>query len=86
MITVVYHRDRNRVEVEGHAYSGEAGHDLVCASASILTHTLATLAKNMENAGTCRVDTSLPSLLPLMQYVQALTFSRRAIPKISLTR
>ena len=48
MITVVYHRDRNRVELEGHAYSGEAGHDLICASAS---HTLATLTKNMENAG-----------------------------------
>ena len=35
MITVVYHRDRNRVSVEGHAQSGEVGHDLVCASASI---------------------------------------------------
>ncbi len=51
MIKVVYHRDRNRVELEGHAYSGKAGHDLICASASILAHTLATLTKNMENAG-----------------------------------
>lgn len=57
MITVVYHRDRNRVEVEGHAHSGEVGHDLVCASASILAHTLATLAKNMENAGQVKYPT-----------------------------
>lgn len=57
MITVVYHRDRNRVEVEGHAHSGEVGHDLVCASASILAHALATLAKNMENAGQVKYPT-----------------------------
>lgn len=57
MITVVYHRDRNRVEVEGHAHSGEAGHDLICASASILAHTLAALAKNMENAGQVKYPT-----------------------------
>ncbi len=57
MITVVYHRDRNRVTVEGHAHSGEAGHDLVCASASILAHTLAALAKNMEAAGHVKYNT-----------------------------
>ena len=57
MITVVYHRDLNRVSVEGHAKSGEKGHDLVCASASILTYTLATLAKNIESAGQIRFPT-----------------------------
>ena len=57
MITVVYHRDRHRVSVEGHAYSGEKGHDLVCASASILAHTLATLVGNMEKAGQTRYPT-----------------------------
>lgn len=57
MITVVYHRDRNRVEVKGHANSGEMGHDLICASATILVHTLATLAKNMEIAGHIKYPT-----------------------------
>ena len=50
MIKVKYHRDLNRVEVEGHALSGEAGHDLVCASASILTYTLASFARNTQKA------------------------------------
>ena len=57
MITVVYHRDLNRVSVEGHAKSGEVGHDLVCASASILVYTLATLVRNMERAGQTKYPT-----------------------------
>lgn len=51
MIKVIYHRDRNRVSVTGHAQSGEAGHDLVCASASILVYTLASFVENMKDAG-----------------------------------
>ena len=50
MITVTYHRDHNKVEVTGHAHSGEAGHDLVCASASILVYTIASFAKNTYKA------------------------------------
>ena len=50
MIKVVYHRDLNRVTMEGHAKSGEVGHDLVCASASILIYTLASFVANMEEA------------------------------------
>ena len=50
MITITYHRDFNRVSIEGHALSGEVGHDLVCASASILTYTLAEFVKNMKEA------------------------------------
>ena len=50
MIKVVYNRDVNCVTVEGHARSGEAGHDLVCASASILIYTLASFAKNTQKA------------------------------------
>jgi uncharacterized protein YsxB (DUF464 family) len=50
MIKVVYHRDLNRVTVEGHAQSGEEGHDLVCASASILIYTLASFVENMKEA------------------------------------
>lgn len=51
MITVTYYRAKNRVTVEGHAYSGEKGHDLVCASASILVHTLAAFVANTAEAG-----------------------------------
>ena len=51
MITVIYHRDLNRVTVEGHAQSGEVGHDLVCASASILVYTLAAFVENMKSCG-----------------------------------
>ena len=50
MIKVVYHRDLNRVSIEGHAQSGEIGHDLVCASASTLTYTLAAFVENMKKA------------------------------------
>ena len=51
MINVIYHRDRSRVTMKGHARSGEVGHDLVCASASILAYTLASFVENMERAG-----------------------------------
>lgn len=57
MITVVYHRDLNRVTVEGHARSDEAGHDLVCASASILVYSLAAFVENMKAAGQTRYPT-----------------------------
>ena len=50
MIEVVYQRDENRVTVKGHAHSGEVGHDLVCASASILIYTLASFARNTSKA------------------------------------
>jgi uncharacterized protein YsxB (DUF464 family) len=50
MITVIYNRDINSVIVEGHARSGVAGHDLICASATILAHTLAAFAKNTQKA------------------------------------
>ena len=41
MIKVVYHRQYNRVTVDGHAGSAPEGHDLVCAAASALALTLA---------------------------------------------
>lgn len=50
MIKVIYERNINSVTVEGHAHSGEAGHDLVCASASILIYTLAAFARNTSKA------------------------------------
>jgi uncharacterized protein YsxB (DUF464 family) len=48
MIKVVYSRNSHRVTIEGHAGSGEVGHDLVCASASILAYTLASLMDSMD--------------------------------------
>lgn len=50
MIKVVYERNPMRLTVQGHAGSGEVGHDLVCASASILVYTLASFAKNTHKA------------------------------------
>lgn len=50
MIAVVYHRKYHRLTVEGHAYSGEHGHDLVCASATILAYTLGASVANMSAA------------------------------------
>lgn len=51
MIKITYHRDLNRATIEGHARSGEMGHDLVCASASVLAYTLAAFVENMKEAG-----------------------------------
>ena len=48
MIEVVYHRDYLRLTVKGHANSAEYGHDLVCASASILAHTIAAQVANLS--------------------------------------
>jgi len=41
MIKAVYDRKENKITVEGHAYSGEPGHDLICAAASVLIYTIA---------------------------------------------
>lgn len=56
MIKVVYHRELNRVTMEGHAKSGEVGHDLVCASASILIYTLASFVQNLKESGQARYN------------------------------
>ena len=54
MIKVTYDRKHYRVTVNGHANSGEAGHDLVCASASILAYTLSANIINAKAAGYLR--------------------------------
>lgn len=54
MIQVTYYRKYNRVTITGHANSAEPGHDLVCASASILAYTLAANVANMADAGQVR--------------------------------
>ena len=51
MIRVVYHREYHRLTIEGHAQSGEPGHDLVCASASILAYTLAASVNDLVANG-----------------------------------
>lgn len=50
MINAIYYRNYNRLTVEGHALSAEPGHDLVCASASMLVYTLAANVANMADA------------------------------------
>lgn len=47
MIEVVYNRRFHRVTVRDHARSGEEGHDLVCASASILLYTIGAAVTNL---------------------------------------
>ena len=57
MITVTYHRRYNRVDIEGHANSGDPGHDLVCAGVSALAYTLAANVGNLEARGMVRRPT-----------------------------
>ncbi len=55
MIKVTYSKDRDKREcflrVNGHAGQAEIGKDIVCASASILTYTVAKEIKDMELRG-----------------------------------
>ena len=48
MIHVIYHRQYNRVTIEGHAGAGPEGHDLVCSAVSVLALTLAGNITYME--------------------------------------
>lgn len=54
MICVNYHRRHYVLTVSGHAYSGAAGQDLVCAAASMLAQTLAANVQNLEADGCVR--------------------------------
>ena len=54
MIQATYYRSYNRLTVTGHAGSAEPGHDLVCASASMLAYTLAANVANMADNGQVR--------------------------------
>lgn len=49
MIEVYYNPDSYIVKVDGHAKSGEYGHDLVCAAVSILVHTLIANVQYIES-------------------------------------
>lgn len=52
MISATFLKDRERgvlsLTLSGHAGAAEAGHDIICASASILAYTVAQEVKNME--------------------------------------
>lgn len=54
MIQVIYHRQYNRVTVNGHAGSGPEGHDLVCSAASALALTLAGNVHHLQARGIVR--------------------------------
>ena len=54
MIQATYYRKYHRLTVTGHAGSAEKGHDLVCASASMLAYTLAANVANMADNGQVR--------------------------------
>ena len=48
MLKITYEREKTRVRLIGHAEFGETGHDLVCAAASMLTHTLAAFVRDIK--------------------------------------
>ena len=51
MISVVHDNSRCKLTLKGHAGHGAYGHDLVCASASILVYTLAAALENLQSEG-----------------------------------
>lgn len=51
MIRIYYARNRRVVTVQGHAETGEAGRDLLCAGVTALTRTLAANAARLEELG-----------------------------------
>lgn len=57
MINVIYNRKMNRVTIEGHANSGDPGHDLVCAGVSTLAYTLAANVGNLRDRSMVRKPT-----------------------------
>lgn len=54
MITVTYRPEYYALSIDGHAYSGEAGHDLVCSAASMLAQTLAANVQTLKLQGLAR--------------------------------
>ena len=54
MVEITYHRKYNRLTAQGHAYSGEEGHDLVCAAVSALMLTMAGNVGSLAKLGNAR--------------------------------
>lgn len=59
MIRVTYCRKDHCLTVSGHALSGEKGHDLVCAAASMLTYTLAAFIEKIKDTGRMATNTKI---------------------------
>lgn len=51
MIDVVYDRKKISLEINGHAQSGEYGHDLVCSACTQTAYIFATAVMNMKELG-----------------------------------
>lgn len=56
MVTIEFDRDNLCVTAKGHAQSGEAGHDLVCAATSALIYTLAADVERLGHPSTIRLE------------------------------
>lgn len=54
MVEITYHRKHHRITANGHAQSGEMGHDLVCASVSALVLTIAANVDSLCKQGSVR--------------------------------
>lgn len=59
MITVCYDRDSHSITVDGHAQSGEPGHDLVCSAVTTLVYTAAVALANDVGAGALKPGTTM---------------------------
>ena len=53
MLKVIFEQKDNKLslKLEGHAGQADIGHDIVCASASILAYTVAQFVKEAESSG-----------------------------------
>ena len=56
MIHITFDRTKPSITVKGHAGSGEAGHDLVCAAVSALVYTLAADVNRLGYPCVVRLD------------------------------
>lgn len=56
MVSIEFDRDNLCVTVKGHAQSGEAGHDLVCAATSALVYTLAADVERLCQPSAIRLE------------------------------
>ena len=51
MVKITHYPEYNQVTIQGHAGAGPEGHDLVCAAASAVWHTLAVNAMCWKDQG-----------------------------------
>jgi hypothetical protein len=68
MVEVKYYQDKNEVAIKGHAQSGEAGHDLICAAVSALFWTLFVNATTYE-------QNKYGKIAPLMRNLEIIDYA-----------